>query len=79
MNKLKKLPALARLLCSVYLSSKTWGAFRFENSALLLMTPGYLSLLIKLDNAFQMLANVSVFATSERTPWLDAIEVIVIG
>ena len=33
------------------------------------MTPGYLSLLIQLDNAFQTLANVSVFATPERTPW----------
>ena len=43
------------------------------------MTPGCLSLLIQLDNAFQTLANVSMFAASERTPWLDAIEVIVIG
>ena len=54
MNKFKKLPAVASLLCSVYLSSKTWGAFRLENSALLLMTPGCLSLLIQcFPNAWQ--------------------------
>ena len=51
----------------------------FENSAGLFTTPGCLTVLIQSDNAFQTLASVSVFATPERTPWLDAIEVIVIG